>query len=526
MTQYLLDTLMWTGALIALVLLLRRPVARHFGAQAAYALWALPLLRLAIPPITLPAWLKPAEAAPSLAEAATSEPAPMLAMNSLAQAGEIAQVSPLPAAASVPPVDWLTPLLVLWLAGSGIFLARRFALYFAMRRELLEGAKPVGEVGRVRLVETPATRGPVAFGVFDKVVALPQGFMAQRDRRTRDLAIAHELAHHRGHDLLANVVVQPLFALHWFNPLGWAGWTALRRDQEAACDARVVAVRSRDERAAYADIIAGFATTAGAAPRLALAAPMACAVLGDKSIIHRLRSLTMADISPRRRFAGRALLAGAALALPLTASISYAETISPEAPAVPTAPQAPTAPPAPNAPPATPAPPAPPAPPVEPELNIDLTIEREVETRVERELDAAEAGLEAAERHVLRTREHGMTAQERAELRADMAQLRRDLAEGGELRREIRLAVSQGRAAAPEVVMTCQQGQTEIVRSGTTGAGREALFVCEAAALETARAAIDSARRTIRSDRNLSEAERAEALRSLDEALAEIRSEG
>ncbi len=526
MNHYLLDTLLWTGALIALVLVLRRPVARHFGAQAAYALWALPLLRLVIPPITLPAWLLPAETAPPVADLAATDPASMLAMHSFAQAIEIAPVSPLPVAASVAPIDWLTPMLVVWLVGAGIFLIRRFALYFAMRRELLEGAKPVGEVGRVRLVETAATLGPVAFGVFDKVVALPAGFMAQSDRRKRDLVIAHELAHHRGHDLLANVVVQPLFAAHWFNPLGWAGWTALRRDQEAACDARVVAARSRDERAAYAAVIAGFATTAGAAPRHALAAPMACPVLGDKSIIHRLRSLTMADISPRRRFAGRALLAGVALALPLTASITYAETIAPEVPAVPTALQAPTAPSAPNAPATPPAPPAPPAPPVEPEMNIDLTIEREVEMRVERELDAAEAGLEAAERQVLRAREHALTAEERAELRADMAELRRDFAEGGELRREIRLAVSQGRSAAPEVVMTCQQGQTEIIRSGTTGAGREALFVCQAAALETARAALDSARRAIRSDRNLSEVERAEALRSLDEALAEMRAEG
>ncbi|MBU2033968.1 MAG: M56 family metallopeptidase, partial [Alphaproteobacteria bacterium] len=381
MTQYLLDTLLWTGALIALVLLLRRPVARHLGAQAAYALWALPLLRLAIPPITLPAWLKPAEPAPPLAEMAAADPAPVLAMQSLAHGGEIVPVSPLPAAASVPPVDWLTPLLVLWLAGAAIFLIRRLALYFAMRRELLARARPVGEVGRVRLVETAATLGPVAFGVFDKVVALPQGFMVQRDRRKRDLAIAHELAHHRGRDLLANVAVQPLFALHWFNPLGWVGWTALRRDQEAACDTRVVAERSRDERAAYAAIIAGFATTAGAAPRLALAAPMACPVLGDKSIIHRLRSLTMADISPRRRFAGRALLAGAALALPLTASISYAETRAsevpaPEVPAAPAAPQAPIAPPVADAPAVPPARPVPPAPPVEADMNIDLTIER------------------------------------------------------------------------------------------------------------------------------------------------------
>jgi len=538
MTQYLLDTLVWTGALIALVLLLRRPVARHFGAQAAYALWALPLLRLAIPPIILPAWLGPAEAVPSPSVAMVSTEA---AARPAAELSAHADGLATPVATLPSPIDWLTPLLVLWLAGAAIFVVRRFALYFAMRSELLAGAKPVGEAGRVRLVETPATLGPVAFGVFDPVVALPEGFMAQHDRRSRDLAIAHELAHHRGHDLLANVLVQPLFALHWFNPLGWFGWTAMRRDQEAACDTRVLAARSREERAAYAAIIAGFATAAGAAPRLALAAPMACPVLGDKSIIHRLRSLTMSDISPRRRFAGRALLTGAALALPLTASISYAETAVPEAPAAPQAPPAPDAPIAPAAPPApdaplapaapltqppAPTPPAPPAPPTHPaasDRTTEFNIERHIEARVERELDAAEIAVEQAELEVERIREH---AHDRAELRAEMAELRRELARDGEMRREVRLAASEARAAAPEVVMSCQRGQTEVVRSGTTRGGREALFVCKSAALKTARASIESMRRTIRSDRNLSAAERTEALRALDEALAEMRAEG
>ena len=54
MTEWLIDTLVMTGALMALVLLLRRPVARCFGAQAAYALWLLPALRFVMPPLALP----------------------------------------------------------------------------------------------------------------------------------------------------------------------------------------------------------------------------------------------------------------------------------------------------------------------------------------------------------------------------------------------------------------------------------------------------------------------------------------
>jgi hypothetical protein len=200
-----------------------------------------------------------------------------------------------------------------------------------MRRNLLAEARPVGEVGKIRLVETPAVSAPVAFGVTDKVVALPMLFMALEDRTARDLAIAHELAHHRGRDLVANILAQPVLALHWFNPLAWLAWRAMRRDQEAACDARVIAARGHGERARYAQVIASFA----AGPRLALAAPMACPILGEKSIIHRLRSLTMDDVSRGRRLLGRGLLVAGGLALPFTATVTYAASEPPEAPAAP-----------------------------------------------------------------------------------------------------------------------------------------------------------------------------------------------
>jgi bla regulator protein BlaR1 len=172
--------------------------------------------------------------------------------------------------------------------------------------------------------------------VFDKVIALPPGFMALTPLAERDLALEHELEHHRGRDLAINIAVQPLLALHWFNPLGWLGWKALRRDQEAACDARVLAGREAETRAIYGRLIASFAVH----PSPALASPLACPINLEKSIIYRLRSLTMTEPTKTRRLAGRLLIGAAALALPLTATISYAAN--------------------------EPAPPAPPAPPVHP----------------------------------------------------------------------------------------------------------------------------------------------------------------
>jgi beta-lactamase regulating signal transducer with metallopeptidase domain len=341
MIDFALDTLIWTGALIVLALVLRRPVARAFGPGLAYALWLLPLLRLALPPVVLPRGWLPQGFAPVAAN-----PVP-------AAAGADTVVTTVAVPVETPfALPWELLLGSAWIAGAALFLIVRVLDYRAMRRRLLAGAVEVDRRDGVRLVETRAVDAPVAFGVRDKVVALPPRFLISGSLAERALAVEHELAHHRGRDLLANWLAQPILALHWFNPLAWAAWNAMRRDQEAACDARTLAGRDLATRAAYAQVIASFAAAGRLSHRAALAAPMACPVLGDKSIVHRLRSLTMTDISPRRRRAGRwALALSTALALPLTATVVYAgQDAPPPPPAAPEAPLAPRAPAAPDAP--------------------------------------------------------------------------------------------------------------------------------------------------------------------------------
>ena len=568
---FLFDTLMWTGALIALVLLLRRPVARHLGAGAAYALWFLPLARLILPPVTLPGWMRPAlsDTAP-VADTATAAALVPEGAEVLGQTEMGATLAPVPMDS---PIDLLSPLVVLWLVGAAIFMGRRFWLYAQLRRELLENARPVGEVDDIRMIETTAISGPMAFGVFDKVIALPDGFMASRERQVRDLAIAHELAHHRGHDILVNMLVQPLFAIHWFNPLGWMGWDAMRRDQEAACDARVVASRSRDERAAYAAIIADFARRPQIAPRPALAAPMACPVLGDKSIIHRLKSLPMDDGSRGRRLAARGAVAAALLAVPMTASISYAEPVAaPEAPAAPFAPTAPVAAAfaAPDAPPAPAAPDAPPAP-EKPDAREFIAAQ---ERRIEREFIRAERDIERAEREIERAREtvarverdparHArwdgrnwdqMSDKEKRAFKKEMAQLRKDLADGGkvqrevqqiearqvdraESRREVQVALAEAHveaaqvraeavaekavASAPKVVMKCLD-KDRAVTTKVDAKGRTTMYVCESYGDMVALKALKHTRKSIASDSKWSDETRAEILADIDAEIARL----
>lgn len=557
MTDWLLDTLVWTGVLLALVMVLRRPVAQHFGPQAAYALWALPFLRLLMPGLTLPAWMNPAP------EPVAAPVAEVVTVWVPKAAEPVAPAVAAPAASMLP--DLLTLALAAWLVGAAVFLVFRFRAYFDMRRELLAEGREVGRVdggwmGPIRLVESPATDTPLAFGVLDRVVVLPPRFLALAERSMRDLALAHELAHHRGGDLIANFAVQPLFALHWFNPLGWVGWRAMRRDQEAACDARVVRTADAGLRATYAQTIASFAAGPAVSRGVAMAAPMACPVLGDKSIIHRLRSLTMSDISARRRWAGRSLLLAGALALPLTASISYAEAMQ-------------DAPPPPRVPEAAGAPAAPEAPSVLEWNDIDgdnVTVEvtetedgKHIERRIVRK--SGEAGGDDGDQvFIIKTKDKdgkvrveerrvkGFTftdedgneiSQEEFEKQFEQKwewkakeweKMGEEIGAAMEKRIEMRLGdgvapVAPVPPVAPVVKMKCDKAKGTSSKVATAD-GAVAISICaEGMAKETMALVAQSlgqARKTIEIDRNLTDEQRAEALRAIDAEIARMNKEG
>ena len=548
---FLFDTLMWTGALIGVALLLRRPVAKYLGAGAAYALWFLPLARLLFPPVTLPAWMKPSflESAPAAEPVVTDLALAPAAESGFSYTDVLAPVAP---ATMESPVDFVVPLVILWLVGAAIFMGRRFWLYGELRRELLEDARPVGEVGNIRLVETTAISGPMAFGVIDKVVALPDGFMVSRERQVRDLAIAHELEHHYGHDILVNVLIQPLFAAHWFNPLGWMGWTAMRRDQEAACDARVVASRSRDERAAYAAIIADFARRPQIAPRPALAAPMACPVLGDKSIIHRLRSLPMTDHSRRRRVAARGAVAAAVLALPMTASICYVGVSPATAGDTPEPTEAVWA-------------LADTEQPVPVDRNVEHILKRAelahldveamtemIEDRVERAETIRERAEESRERAEELREEHLADGRrEWTEDRIRYAQDRKQWADGrvqwaesraasaesqaksararavahaewtNDLGETIGKSVAIGMANVPEVIEDCRYPDNPV--TSIENDGRVTMYICDTAGDRLALKALRQARQGIATNSRLSDEMRQEILRDLDEEIRELK---
>ena len=293
MSGWVFETLIATAVLIAVVLVIRKPVARTFGARAAFALWLAPLLRLLMPPLPV------------------SAPTPEIFIETRDAA--VQAVAPVHSALPSLP----TALLLVWIAGVIAFLGLHIVSYFGF----VSGAVSKGhaladdESGDIQIFETSAVTGPAAAGLLVRRIFVPRGFSDTFAPEERRLALKHEMLHHRRGDLWASAAALVVLSLHWFNPLAYAAHRAFRRDLEAACDADLLAGAGGHERQLYARTILRCAARSIPQP--------VCALTDTQELKGRLEMMKREHSFVRRAFGGAiatALTAGGLLvALPAAA---------------------------------------------------------------------------------------------------------------------------------------------------------------------------------------------------------------
>jgi beta-lactamase regulating signal transducer with metallopeptidase domain len=414
--DWLLGTLLATTILIVFVLLVREPVRRHFGARVAYGLWLIPAARLLMPTLTQTVERTIPASTPiqPFVPAVVAEPK-LLASVAVADPSLLDQFGGLQ-----------TVLIILWLGvGAGLFIAR-MAAFRHERAIILADSVQLARIGSIRMVRSPSVNGPLAFGIFDRVIAVPTNFDRLYADHERRLALDHELAHHRSGDLVANFFAFVLLCLQWFNPLAWVAHAAFRFDQEAACDARVLDKVKAPDRADY-----GRAIAKAASGRALLFA----SALDRRKTLHRRLKSMLTNPTAGRRLAGRlAVVAAVAIALPLTATraIEYVDKVAPAEPADQLAPGAAVAAPeAVQAAPAAPAAPASPAPiaAAEPVHAIHL-----------------DKGVVVLNGKTKRWRD--LTPEEKAEIQESLAEARRELAEHRLHRDHVRVEIQKAMAEA------------------------------------------------------------------------------
>ncbi|MFY8074959.1 MAG: M56 family metallopeptidase [Sphingorhabdus lacus] len=303
---WLVDSLLVTTLLMAAILCVRKPVAKLFGPGVAYALWLVPAARLLMPslegePVPL------AENGQSISDAVRHSVLTQIPSDASAELTNSAS-------SAVATVDFMALGITFWLGGAVLFFIIQMIRYASMRDDLLAEAEEIAQIEGVKVVASDLVAGPLAFGLFKRYIAVPLDFTKTYSPAERELALAHEMAHHKSGDLFANLVAFIILCLQWFNPVAWMSWNAFRFDQEAACDARVLAGKGAEVRAIYGQALAR--TAFDGVPTFATA------LNSPKTIIERLRRLTMKDASTQRRLFGKlGILTAVAVVLPLTATI-------------------------------------------------------------------------------------------------------------------------------------------------------------------------------------------------------------
>jgi bla regulator protein blaR1 len=304
--SWIVETLVATTILMLIVLAIRGIVAARFGTRAAYLLWLAPALRMIMPPLPQH-WF-------NIDGFATQG---QVLKDAAFVVTDVSSPPAMAAAASGGNVDWLMLLGVFWLGGAALFFARHLLAYSRFSKRVFASARHSDASNRINFAASPAITSPIALGIFARAIIVPEDFETRFDATEQRLALAHEMTHHQRGDLPVNLAALVMLALHWFNPVAHIAHRAFRLDQESACDAIVLRGASISERHSYGSAL--FKAAIGPVP-IAI-----CAMGTATTLKTRLSHIIARAETPERAITGAALaLAVIGGGLALTASTSFA----------------------------------------------------------------------------------------------------------------------------------------------------------------------------------------------------------
>ncbi len=249
----------------------------------------------------------------------------------------VAEQAPEPAPVRTSPaVPWGRVVVLVWLTGAALLLARR-AFVSLRLRALVRGSREISDsslAAKVRALkaacrvqaevrQSGSCRVPFVTGMRKPVVLLPDDAAEWSDSRLAR-ALRHEFGHIVRRDCAARLLADIACALHWPNPFAWLAARRMRLAQEHACDDLVLnAGASADEYALQLVEAVRVLRGEGFAERHALA------MAQSSTLESRVTAIvdSSRDRGPRNSrgaFAGAAL-AAAALALSTAAQLSGAD---------------------------------------------------------------------------------------------------------------------------------------------------------------------------------------------------------
>ena len=262
----------WQAGLIALAVIVVRPLLRRAPRRAVCMLWLLVALRLLLPArltVESPVSLQQPESPPIQAYQelrqqekvyVSAPPEQRLEMAGPAAAQGFALLDQLPA---------------IWLTGVGCMALYMSLSLLRMRWRLRAAPRIQDNVYRCTDWSTPFVLGVLAPRIYVPETVSEQDFPQ---------VLAHERCHIRRWDHVWKPLAFLLLAVNWFNPVLWAAYVLLGRDMERACDEMVLKNADAAQRAAYSRALVACA----AQPKMAAVCPLA---FGEVAVKERVKNV-------------------------------------------------------------------------------------------------------------------------------------------------------------------------------------------------------------------------------------------
>jgi beta-lactamase regulating signal transducer with metallopeptidase domain len=265
-----------SGSLVAVTLILLKPLLRRFSKTWQYYVWLLVVLRLLIP-------ISPdvSIVGEVFRQAETHFAAEYTPAEEIPESGFFT----LPESPNAPGLENNSPLKVptttvafsfwnnhiwgaLWLIVSMALLFRKVYGYWQLVKTVKKDSHLVVDVQLLTALELVSTemgikkqipvyknsliRTPMLIGVIRPSIIVPAKMIPPSELM---YIFRHELTHYRRIDFLYKWLVEITVCLHWFNPLAYWMRKQINRNCEFSCDEAVVTCLSNAERQIYGDTL-------------------------------------------------------------------------------------------------------------------------------------------------------------------------------------------------------------------------------------------------------------------------------
>lgn len=178
----------------------------------------------------------------------------------------------------------------------------------------------------VRLAVIDDTGGPLSTGFLRPMVLVPASLLARMPVEMLEALLAHELAHIRRHDYLANLLQRAAEALLFHHPVAWWLSQRIRHEREQAADLLAASVTGEPRRLA----LALYELDRFSSERIAPPIPTLAQAAHGGHLMSRIQSLLRTE---RRVSPGAAAIPVIGLTAACIACFAYAQSAQTAAPA-------------------------------------------------------------------------------------------------------------------------------------------------------------------------------------------------